>query len=288
MSILSFPGDDQQPFAHAPDSATALVFRTGADRRSDLLVMGPRTRASYHVGKHLPVCVKIRIRPGRARALLGVSISALTDRVVPLDELWGAYGERLAGDLARLGPDPELVLARLQAELRVHLAARTPEDLARSDLLRTAARALTTGTGHRPEQVRALAERLAISERQLRNLFTDGVGLSPKHLARIERVRSALARLGQEPRAQLAADTGYYDQSHMTAEFRALMGTPPQAFQSGRLPPIQPCKEPLGKAAAQHADKGRPKAWTALARGIPLTDGNHLEFARDRMYRRPK
>lgn len=89
--------------------------------------------------------------------------------------------------------------------------------------------------------MRALAGQLAISERQLRNLFTDGVGISPKHLARIERVRSALVRLGHGSRAQLAAYTGCHDQSHLTAEFRTLVGTPPQAFRAGRLPAARPC-----------------------------------------------
>ncbi|MEU8171481.1 hypothetical protein AB0C14_01255 [Microbispora hainanensis] len=38
-----------------------------------------------------------------------------------------------------------------------------------------------------------------------------------------------------------AAIEGFYDQSHMTAEFRALMGVPPAAFFAGRLPSLEPC-----------------------------------------------
>ena len=41
---------------------------------------------------------------------------------------------------------------------------------------------------------------------------------------------------GRPRTAALAADTGYYDQSHMTAEFRAVMGVPPSAYRAGRLP----------------------------------------------------
>ncbi|MFI7687677.1 AraC family transcriptional regulator [Nonomuraea sp. NPDC049655] len=41
--------------------------------------------------------------------------------------------------------------------------------------------------------------------------------------------------------ADLATAAGYYDQSHMTAEFRTLMGVTPAAFFQGRLPALQPC-----------------------------------------------
>jgi AraC-like DNA-binding protein len=41
--------------------------------------------------------------------------------------------------------------------------------------------------------------------------------------------------------SHLAEATGYYDQSHLTAEFRAMMGVPPTAFFAGRLPSLQPC-----------------------------------------------
>ncbi|WP_426537585.1 helix-turn-helix domain-containing protein [Streptomyces sp. UG1] len=87
-----------------------------------------------------------------------------------------------------------------------------------------------------------MARDLAISERQLRSLFADGVGVSPKHFARINRVRTVLEQATTVSWAELAATTGYYDQSHMTADFRTLMGVPPRSFFTGRLPDAQPCR----------------------------------------------
>ncbi|GAD84942.1 helix-turn-helix domain-containing protein [Nocardia asteroides] len=89
-----------------------------------------------------------------------------------------------------------------------------------------------------------LAARLAVSERQLRSVFAGGIGLSPKHFARIDRVRRVLAYAGDTPWSHLAADTGYYDQSHLTADFRALMGVPPAAYLHGRLPAPTSCRVP--------------------------------------------
>ncbi|MFC4114521.1 AraC family transcriptional regulator [Nonomuraea zeae] len=51
----------------------------------------------------------------------------------------------------------------------------------------------------------------------------------------------ALGRRREAPWGQLAAATGYYDQSHMTAEFRTLMGVTPAAYFAGRLPALQAC-----------------------------------------------
>jgi AraC-like DNA-binding protein len=234
-------GDDGQPVVHLPDAATALVFRTTPDHRSDLVALGPRTRASYHPGKDLPFCIRLRIRPGRARPILGLSVHELVDRVVPLGALWGAPGDRLERELTELGHDPDLVLRRIETTLLDRLAGQAASDLARTDLLHSATQALSAHGKPRPERLPAIAGHLSISERHLRNLFANEVGLSPKRFSRIDRVRIVLANAGRRQWAQLASDTGYYDQAHMIAEFRAMMGVPPGAFVAGRLPAARPC-----------------------------------------------
>jgi AraC-like DNA-binding protein len=89
--------------------------------------------------------------------------------------------------------------------------------------------------------VAATAGRLHVSERRLRTLFADGIGLSPKHFARIGRVRAVLATASSRRWADVATAAGYYDQSHMTAEFRRLMGVPPAPYMAGRRPAARRC-----------------------------------------------
>ena len=199
-----------------PDPATTLVVRTTPTRR-EIIVMGPRTRAAYHLGEPGPSCVRIRMRPGRARELLGRPVRDLADRAVPVRELPGLDLGRLLGD-----PVDALVAA---------VADRSVDD----SLVAVAAELLAGGN------VAATAARLHISERRLRTLFTDGVGLSPKHFARIGRVRQVLTTAQHLRWADVAAAAGYYDQSHMTAEFRQLMGVPPAAYAAGRRPAARPC-----------------------------------------------
>ena len=106
------------------------------------------------------------------------------------------------------------------ADLEIPAAPRTPDD----DLVE-AATGLLASSG-----VGATARSLGVSERQLRKLFP-----------RIDRVRTVIASRADDL-ADVAARTGYYDQSHMTTEFRRLMGVPPAAFNAGRLPSPSPCR----------------------------------------------
>ncbi|MFI7677548.1 helix-turn-helix domain-containing protein [Actinophytocola sp. NPDC049390] len=200
-----------------PDHATTLVVRTTPGERRSVVVMGPRTRAAYHVADPGPSCVRVRLRPGRAQALLGRPVRDLADRVVQVRVLPGL-------DVDGLVEDPVGALAVAVAERGVG-----------DDLVGEAAELLAE------EGVAATARRLHVSERRLRALFADGVGLSPKHFARIDRVRSVLATASGRRWADVAASAGYYDQSHMTSEFRHLMGVPPAAYAAGRRPVARRC-----------------------------------------------
>jgi transcriptional regulator GlxA family with amidase domain len=83
--------------------------------------------------------------------------------------------------------------------------------------------------GH--EQVAGLSDVLGLSERQLRRRFDTAVGYGPKTLHRVLRFRRVLAQLSQTgpatDLADLAIQTGYADQAHLTRETTRLAGRPP-------------------------------------------------------------
>ena len=216
-----------------PEVATVLTFRATGDRKGELVVAGPRTRGSYHPDRPTPLCVRIGLRPGRARAVLGVPAHSLVDRSVRLTDLWGEPAHRLTDDLLAVGDDADLVRSRLTAAL----AARHRSS-GGDDLLAAAMRELASSA-----RLAETAERVGVSERHLRNLFARDVGLSPKHFARISRVRRVLSMAGRERWATVADEAGYFDQAHMISDFRSLMGVPPGAYVSGRLPAATPCTE---------------------------------------------
>ncbi|NUP18680.1 MAG: AraC family transcriptional regulator [Streptomyces sp.] len=236
IESVSVDAEHHEAYIQLPDATTKMVFRVGQDGRRSTLVVGPRTRASYHRGERFASCFEMRLAPGTTRPLLGVPAVDLAGRAMPLGDLPGDTARRLATELGKL--DPEEAVAHLSEVLPGRLAA----DRSRTDLVRAGVDAMSIRTGRLPGPVGDVARELAVSERQLRSLFAEGVGLSPKHYARIDRVHSVLARADDVPWAQLAVASGYYDQAHMTSDFRTLMGVPPRSYFSGRLPDPQPCR----------------------------------------------
>ncbi|MFI6777053.1 helix-turn-helix domain-containing protein [Nocardia sp. NPDC050412] len=231
-----FPTDTDAslPLTHVPHAGTTIVLRT-ADR-PDALVLGPQTRASYSTADKPAGCVRLRLAPGATRQLLGVPATDIADRVVRLADLPGVAAE-LANELATLPTDE--VLPFLEEVLPQRISEDATQRTHR-ELLRDAVAAISA----RPT-VHELATDLAVSERQLRNLFTTGIGISPKHFARIGRVRQILVDASNTPGVELAhiaAVHGYYDQSHMSADFKALMGVPPAKFFQGRVPAPTRCQ----------------------------------------------
>lgn len=78
-----------------------------------------------------------------------------------------------------------------------------------------------------------LAEEFSISQRQLERIYKNQVGVSPKHYSRllkIENARLALKQMNGISPAELAADFGFYDQSHFIREFSAVVGLTPYAY----------------------------------------------------------
>lgn len=85
---------------------------------------------------------------------------------------------------------------------------------------------------HGNVRVTRLAEELGWSRKRLAARFAEEVGVPAKTLARIARFERARA-LAEAPRpdwARVAAECGYYDQSHLINDFRAFSGRTPETF----------------------------------------------------------
>jgi len=82
--------------------------------------------------------------------------------------------------------------------------------------------------------VAELSSRLGFSARQLLRRFRAATGLTPKRFARIgrlQRVVCEVAANGSVEWAQVAAEHGYYDQSHLVHDFGELAGITPTAYR---------------------------------------------------------
>lgn len=77
-----------------------------------------------------------------------------------------------------------------------------------------------------------LAQAVALGQRQLERLYQEQVGLSPKKMAQLRRVRQARAALKQgcHSLTDIAYQCGFYDQAHFIREFKASTGLTPTAY----------------------------------------------------------
>lgn len=83
-----------------------------------------------------------------------------------------------------------------------------------------------------------LSFRLNISSTGLRNIFKDKVGISPKELIKIDRIKKALKfKLDDEDSlTRLCYQLNYFDQSHFIHDFKKAIGiTPKKYFQNKQL-----------------------------------------------------
>lgn len=198
-----------------PDGCIDIVWTEG----SGTIVVGPNTRAFLVALVPGTRVAGVRLHPGAAPALLGVDAAALRDASVPIDDVWGDAGKRLAERL-------DAHAARDRVLLDV-LAARAPVAAAPDPIVRAAVARLDEPAAG----VRELAFDLGVSERQLRRRFDSAVGYGPKRLARVLRLTRALAaaQAGEEL-GRVAADAGYADQAHFANDCRSLAGVTPSAL----------------------------------------------------------
>lgn len=199
-----------------PDGCMDLILLPG-----EALVAGPDTRAHLVADRQGARVTGLRLPPGTGPRVFGVSARELRDQRAPLAALWPGSAVRELVERAGESADPGAVMerfaaARLAEERR---AARDPYAVA---VVEEIVSALRAGTG-----VAQTASRVGLSERQLHRRCLDAFGYGAKTLARVLRMREALAlaRHGT-PLAQTAARAGYADQAHLAREVRALAGVP--------------------------------------------------------------
>ncbi len=84
--------------------------------------------------------------------------------------------------------------------------------------------------------VAELSSQLNISTRQLRTIFNEKIGLSPKQFIRTIRFKSVLTAPPtiQENMAQFATKIGCYDESHFIHEFKSFAGMTPKKYFENR------------------------------------------------------
>jgi AraC-like DNA-binding protein len=168
----------------------------------------------------------IKFQPGGLRPFLQVSVSTLTDHVLPAAEIFGPGILALATQL-RVLESAEAMAEAAAAFFVERLPQADPDTVLATTLVNMI---LDDATILRVE---AVSERSGIGVRSLQRLFREYVGVSPKWVIRRFRLHELLERFHSGEAidgAQLALDLGYADQAHLINDFRKLAGYAPTEY----------------------------------------------------------
>jgi AraC-like DNA-binding protein len=233
---------DSAPFLHRvlPDGCADLLFNLeGARRarRTPAEVVGPMSRAQVF-GLHGAVeTIGVRLRPGAFGAFTGIPADKVLDDSAPISELPHALRVNIAELADTATFDSRAALLTEVCRERV-AALDGPDPVIRHALSKwrpSAERALPA--------VSVLTRDIGLSERAFERRFVAHVGLTPVRYRRLARFRLVL-RLhagGLRDWSELAATTGFSDQSHLVRDYRAFTGLTPtewaadQAARAGFL-----------------------------------------------------
>ncbi len=217
----------RKPFAAEtlPHPSVHVVFeRSARTRRAEV--------AGVHTGRFSRRLVGegqvfgIKFRPAAFQPLLGRSMATLTNRVVPIGELWGSSGDALAQTI-NAARDLEAQIAVAEGFLRPLLPPLPREIASLRDLV------------ERMEVDRAIlrvedaCRIVGLDIRTLQRGFRRFVGASPKWVIQRYRLHEAAERLKGSPApalADLAAELGYADQAHFARDFKRMVGRSPGSF----------------------------------------------------------
>ncbi|MGA4842409.1 helix-turn-helix domain-containing protein [Streptomyces sp. G45] len=258
VSAVGYRSRGQTPGLHRglPSPYLTLIFSldgpvvTGATpdqaagpgaARTEIVVGGLHQSPAYVVRPEHEAGIQLALHPLAARALLGLPAAELTGRLVTdgtdvlgraaadvreqlcAADTWGERFARLNAYLARRAADGSGAVRPEVAEAWAWLARRR-------------------GAGTLP----GLAAHVALSERRLTALFRAETGVTPKQAARLMRFQHAKGRAARAfaagaplDLARVAADSGYYDHSHLVRDFRQYTGLSPSAWLAEECRNIQ-------------------------------------------------
>jgi AraC-like DNA-binding protein len=195
-------------------------------------LLGPHDRPVVNEPLGETYCVGVVSTPVGCRALFGVAPASVRGRVVDLLTAWPAAAALRRGLLG--GATAGEALDRYQGVL----APGEP-----SPAVRRCAGAVAALEADPMRPIAGLAAEVGVSHGHLDREFTGIVGLSPRVLSRILRLRALLAAIdvyGAVDWPGLAAAYGWFDQSHFIRDFRRHTGVTPSRYVAAQRAAFTP------------------------------------------------
>jgi len=211
-----------------PDGCAGIVI--SLDPASPFTIFaGPSSESVIlDIGAAPDVIMGAHFTPGGAAAFIQCSVSDVRNASVSLIDVTDSSAVILAERLLEC----RTAAARL-ALLERWLMSRLMRSATSDQTVLWAARQLK----YPQTRVADVTSQIGHSSRWFINRFAEEVGLTPKVFSRVQRFQAAL-RFARRPAVlslgEVALAAGYFDQAHLTHEFKAIAGMPPTAVLAGR------------------------------------------------------
>jgi AraC-like DNA-binding protein len=208
----------------AQTGTVAAAGLVGGLHTDPVLITQERTQCGIHLELH----------PLGVRTLLGASSADLSGHVVALEDLGRPALAQLPDRLASVPSWSDRF--RILDEI---LAAMAADPLNVSAELAQAWHLICGAAGR--VRIADIADEIGWSRRHFTQKFQNETGLTPKQVARVLRFEyaGALLRRGQLDLSRLAVECGFYDQAHLSNEWRAFAGCSPRTWIREELPFLQ-------------------------------------------------
>ena len=204
-----------------PDGSVDIVIQYDGDLTTSMVYGTTTSRMDLDISPNFHY-VGIRFKPGMSRHFMNLSAQELTNAAeLSLDVL--AFSLEEFSEQLPLNN----ITKRLDTLLERHLKNNQPDE----DRLDQVIALIEDSQGLlRIEDAVVYSGK---SRRQFERIFKEAVGVSPKFFSLITRFSHAttlITQLSQSTLADIAADAGYSDQSHMNHDFKRMTGVTPKTF----------------------------------------------------------
>ncbi|MDR2357593.1 MAG: helix-turn-helix domain-containing protein [Oscillospiraceae bacterium] len=214
-----------------PDGSVDVIFKIGASGAS-ASVCGYVTGVRAMLLEPDVEYFGVRYMPGCLPSALGLRMCDLADNVLDFVEV---TGDRRT--LEQIASERDFLERARIFETKYSGPARS-DDSTGSYLVPALLANILENEGQ--VHIRDMENYTGFSERYIRNVFKDALGISPKAFCNFIRFQAAvkmLNRAGCGSIADIAIGCGYFDQSHLLKEFHRYAGESPVRYLSAIDPP---------------------------------------------------
>lgn len=211
-----------------PDGTVDIIFRCGQDHL-DVSCYGAVLKmhtidyaSSFHLDDNI---FGIRFLPGKAFLPGGYPIGSLTESSIPYTEI--CEDQAMMEGITRSSDFKEQIQLFLDMYIpdyqNYYNPGTRPFSYCMVDEINKVDGIIN---------VNELSHTIGYTPRYINRLFNRDIGLSPKTFSKIIRFQNVLLALGKNQQiSTIAADMGYYDQSHLLKDFKQFTGISPGNYR---------------------------------------------------------